>query len=336
MSADDVAVVEINNTVTVVEDNYTVHIFEGMGAAGLPGTTIHNDTSGKQGGTAGEYYHLTVDQNGAAASAAAPSSSNPFATIGDAIDNDALLFMMRVVADGGAVEDVAFLDSFFKDAKASGYFADIVAAYSPSWGIKGATTASKLYSITGAGQDIAQGTGASQPDINTGDLNGRSRLLFDGVDDVLGPASFSFSQPETIILGGAEQESRTTGDRFFDGATLVTGTLYQSGASSPDITVYAGNNSTLNSDWAITTPASVRTLIDGSNTTTQVGNNAEATPADAGVSNMDGFTLGGSPATNFGHFSVGMVVLLNSAFDANYATKMAAIYAFSKSAYGTP
>lgn len=309
-------------------------------ATGNPHGTEHNETDNKQGGAVDEFYHTTADQNGAIVNApTAPTAANPFITVGDQIDNDALLFMMRVIAAGGTVEDVAFLDSFLKDAKYNTifpYFDDIVFAGCPSWGIKGTSTASMLFSITGAEFDLPQVLGSSQPAINLADLNGRTRLLFDGVDDVLGPTAFALSQPETIILCGAEQESRNTGDRFFDGNTAISGTMYQIGAVSPDITIFAGNNSGTNSDWGINTPAHVRGLISGNDTTTQIDNNAAAAGVNAGAADMGGFTLGGSPAANFGHLSVGLPIVLNSPVDANYAAKMTAIYNFSKNAYGTP
>lgn len=49
----------------------------------IQGTTNHNSLSGLQGGTSGQYYHLTATEYGAVTGASSPSPANPFATIAD-------------------------------------------------------------------------------------------------------------------------------------------------------------------------------------------------------------------------------------------------------------
>ncbi|MCK5602008.1 hypothetical protein KAR91_09070 [Candidatus Pacearchaeota archaeon] len=251
------------------------------------------------------------------------------------INPETTAFVERVIADGGTVEDVNFLNQFISDAKANNYSDDIVAAYSPSWGVKGGATASDLYSITGASSDIVQAVGANQPTISLADLVGKTRLTFDGTADFLKSGAFTFNQPETVILGGFQQVSWTGGDRLMDGLNNTTMQLSQAG-SSPAIGVNAGaffSGPTI----PVATDVHARYLFNGASSAGQRDAVAEVT-GDAGTNNAGGFTLGsiGDGGSSWANIKVGLVILLSSAVDGNYATKMTAIYNFSKSAYGTP
>ena len=249
------------------------------------------------------------------------------------IDIDAQTFIDRVLADGGTVEDAGFLNSFVLDAKANNYWNDIVAAYSPSWGVKGGATASDLYSVTGATWDLAQSTGSAQPAINKNDLNGKTRLGFDGIQTAFAPKAFTYNQPETVINGGFEQESWTNSDGIYDGSTLNKMVLFQS-AVTPGLRLFAGSLITQNNDAVLNTPRHIRALFNSTSSETQI-DSGSIVSSDAGINNADGFTYGKIVSGAFAHFSDGMVILLNSTVDGNYSAKMTALYNFSKSSYGT-
>lgn len=270
--------------------------------------------------------------------------SRDYNRYGDRIvgDADAILnpeisvFVDRVLADGGTVEDATFLNSFVTHAKNNGYYDDIVAAYSPSWGVKGTTTASKLYCIKGATADLTQVVGANQPAINTNDLNGKTRILANGTSNFMQSGAFTLDQPHTNIFMGVEQESWTNNDHLCSGLNAGAGVVFQFTAT-PDLYLFSGTVSSSNSDATLATPAHLRALFNGASSVSQVDNNAGVS-SDAGVAGTGGFSLFSdhTGGTKWINASVGAVVLLNSAVDANYAAKMAAIKAFSASAYGTP
>jgi hypothetical protein len=253
------------------------------------------------------------------------------------LDPATVSFKQRVEADGGTVEDVNFLNSFITNAKNNNYYDDIVAAYSPSWGVKGTTTASKLYCIKSASTDLAQGTAASQPDINLADLNGRTRLFNDGIDDFIGPIIFTYNQPATKIYMGYETELWSSNRTISDGGAAVTNLVrYSTLSPAPALNLFAGLTDVENSDAAVVTPAHLRVLFNGASSSIQVDNNAEVT-GNPGANNPGGFTLGArANGANSGEFSVGAIVLLDAAVDGSYQAKIDAIRNFSKSAYGTP
>lgn len=57
---------------------------------GGSGSIAHNDTTGKQGGTSEEYYHITESKNNAlAGTSGTPSASNPYVTNSDSRNTDA-------------------------------------------------------------------------------------------------------------------------------------------------------------------------------------------------------------------------------------------------------
>lgn len=247
---------------------------------------------------------------------------------------ETIAHITRVEADGGAVLDPSFLNRFITDAKNNGYLSDIVAAYSPDWGVKGGATASDLYSVTGAGFDLTQGSAANQPGIVSNDLNGKTRLLFDGVDDNMKSSAFTFNRPETFVLGGFRQVTWVSGRGFFDGLTLNSSVAFQN-VSSPQFNCFAGSSLGLNANASVGVDYNIRVLFNDLNSESQVDQTAAIT-GSTGTANSGGFTLGssGNDAAN-GNVKIGMAVLLNAAVDASYPAKALAVYNFSKNAYGT-
>lgn len=252
------------------------------------------------------------------------------------INPDARTFIDRVIADGGTVEDISFLNSFVKNAKANNYWSDIVAAYSPSWGVKGTTTASSLYSITGVATDLLQAAATNRPTISAADLAGKSRLTFDGIDNFMKTPAFTFNQPETVVIGGYQAVTWGNNKDVFDGDTILKMQLRQQ-TTSPLMDMYAGTFGPAPANVTIGSDFHIRALFNGVSSVFQ--RDAEtANTGNVGASNAGGFTLGatGDGASKFGNIKIGMVVLLSSAVDGSYAAKMTALYNFSKSVYGTP
>lgn len=250
------------------------------------------------------------------------------------LDPDVIAHIARVEADGGTVEDASFLNSFVLDAKANGYFADIVAAYSPSWGVKGTTNASDLYSITGVASDKAQTTGSRQPFIKLNDLNGRTRLSTDGFSTSIHTGPLAIAQPQTNVYMGVEQESWTSPDHLSSGINAGSGVVFQSGIT-PDLKMFSGVLSSADSNAPVGTPVSLRALFNGAASETQIDNNA-AIVSDAGTDVTGGSYLFSDQLMEKNiAASLGAFVILDAAKDGSYAAKMTAIYNFAKAAYGT-
>lgn len=280
----------------------------------------------------------TPDQRDALDQSNAPSASNAIATIADAIDTDALLYMMRVIADGGTVGDVAFLDSFFKDAKynpLSPYYDDLVFARSPSWGIKVETGAVKLYSLTGAAFDTTQPLPGLQPLVQVADLNGKDRLLFDGVDDFIGNSSIIWpAGPRTIALMGFSQHTWTNNDIIF---AANSGTALKQKGLTPGLRLLSNDNDVLMTEVNAVLDGDyhVSSLFNAADSNIKVDDNVETT-GSIGLVESTGYALGastsgGDPA----NFSVGAEVALISADDVDYPLKMQALKEFSASEYST-
>jgi hypothetical protein len=243
-------------------------------------------------------------------------------------------FTDRVIADGGTVEDKDFLDRFIVHAKGNGYYDDIVAAYSPSWGVKGTTNASKLYSVKGATQDLEQSTGASQPEIVTNATNGKTVLRADGNDHCM-TVAFTFNRPETFIFGGLKNITWVNVDRISDGGVNARA-LITNFTTTPQILVNSGQNGATNTDLSVGVSHHLRALMSSSATELQVDNNSETSGA-AALFEAAGFTIfSQADGTLAANAECGLWILLNSAVDANYDSKMAAIYDFSRKEYATP
>lgn len=241
----------------------------------------------------------------------------------------------EIVADGGTVEDITFYNAFVTAMKNAGIWGDIVAAYSPSWGVKTATGASKLYSIIGASGDLFQATTTRQPTVSLADLNGRTRLTLDGTSDTMATGALAISQPITIVDGGFEQISWSTSDRFADGLTGGDAIFSQESAS-PQIALFAGAFAVNNDNAGVGTPVAVSCLYNSSGSQIKVDSNSPST-GDPGVSGLTGITLGSSRTggSAFSNFSFGFRVYLDAAVDGDYPAKIQALMSFAKDSYAT-
>ncbi len=89
--------------------------------------------------------------------------------------------------------------------------------------------------LSGNGRHCDQATAGNKPTYQTGGLNSRPSVRFDGVDDRLLSSSFTFAQPCTIVLVGY-----TAGPNgyFVDGATGNNRVIVFD--STTDLAVYGG------------------------------------------------------------------------------------------------
>ena len=252
---------------------------------------------------------------------------------------EAATIIARVQADGGHVEDPNYLNALILDSKNNNYYDDIIAAWSPSWGVKGTTNASLLYSLTGAGSDLPQVVGANQPAISLADLNGKTRLTLDGINHFMRDG-FTLTQPETIFIGGFQQVSYSSVSYIFDGNGVNNAmAMFQNGVS-PTLQVYAGDFAGDNTDAVVGSDFTIRVLIKNGagNSEIQVYPNAATNSGNVGAADGDGISIGtnGTAGGSFSNQKFGAYVVLGNdpAVDPDYYTKATALANFLDSAYG--
>lgn len=93
----------------------------------------------------------------------------------------------RIVADGGTVIDLAFMDTVIKTLKAQSILTASKFLGDANIAVKkdGSGAVSKLYDISGNDNDAVQATGSAQPIWTAAQQNGKAGLVFDGSDDRL-------------------------------------------------------------------------------------------------------------------------------------------------------
>jgi len=153
-----------------------------------------------------------------------------------------------------------------------------------------------------SGHDLLQATGTNQPLwVAPGTVR------FDGVDDVMKTAAFTYEQPESIYMI-INFITLTADDYAMDGNTTITGTIYE---SAVNIYAYAG---TLSTGIPTTTGVYhiVRIVFNGANSKIQLDNNAAVT-GNFGAANMGGFNLGSRIGTpkNYANIEVKEIILRN-------------------------
>ena len=159
---------------------------------------------------------------------------------------------------------------------------------------------------SGNGRDLLQGTDAARPT-----LQADGSILFDGVDNFLKTAAFTLNQPNTIYIL-CKAITWTDVDFLYDGDTLNNSRLIQSGVT-PDLAVGAG------ADIALPGPTvgayAIITAVRNSASSSGRINSGAAVTGDAGLNNMDGFTLGtrGDLVGNFSNIQVKEVILFSGA-----------------------
>ena len=134
---------------------------------------------------------------------------------------------------------------------------------------------------------LLQATGTNQP------LHSASGVLFDGIDNFMKAASFTFNQPE-FVYAVLKQASWTNGDVLFDGNTASSGRLFQR-STSPNLGISAPTNIGTDTNAIIGNYVIVRVLFNGASSSIQINANSK-TSGDAGTNNMGGITIGASGA----------------------------------------
>lgn len=114
-------------------------------------------------------------------------------------------------------------------------------------------------------------------------------VLFDGIDNVMRTASFTFVQPEMVYLV-LKQITWTANDKLMDGFSSNTGLITQFSAP-PNLRANAGIDSSTNPNLIMDTYGIIRVLFNGASSKLQIDENAAIT-GDFGALNMGGITLG--------------------------------------------
>ena len=168
----------------------------------------------------------------------------------------------------------------------------------------GANLVSAWNSIIGANH-LLQTTGTNQPLWTT------DGVLFDGIDNFMKCAAFTWNQPEFIYMV-MKQVTWTITEYFFDGDTNNKGMARQD-ALTPGIKAYAGTMSIQNDNLAVNTWGIIRLLFNGASSKLIV-NETAPTLWNCGVNNMGGFTLGtrGDFATLHSNIQVKEIINRNS------------------------
>ncbi len=155
-------------------------------------------------------------------------------------------------------------------------------------------------------RDLYQGTSTKRP-VYTGPSAGtRLSMLFDGTDDYLKAASFSLSQPETVYLVG-QQMTWTLNDYFFDGGTGAANSVaLRQSATTPNIRLIGGANTTENGGLAVAIRAIITSIVNLTNSSTRINRGAIITGDVSSGNALNGFILAarGDAAAGFGNISV--------------------------------
>lgn len=160
-----------------------------------------------------------------------------------------------------------------------------------------------------SGRDLIQATGTNQP------LWSANGILFDGIDNVMKTAPFTFIRPAMIYFVG-KQITYSSPDHLFDGNSQYAFTVYQN-AGSPSISLYCGGADVANTGMALNTNVILRALSNGASSFLRINNGTQSN-GNAGANNPSGFTLAASGVgtTRFANIEVKEIILRNVADDA--------------------
>ena len=155
-------------------------------------------------------------------------------------------------------------------------------------------------------------------------------ILFDGVDNFMKTAAFTYAQPVMIYIV-FKQVTWTNNEYIFDG-NLVSSCILRQIGTTPDMALYAGAAANVNSNLAVDTWGIVRVLFSGAASKLIVN---ETTPVtgNPGTQAMGGFTLAsrGDGAGLYPNIQVKEIILRKIADSAGDEVD---IYNYLKTKYG--
>ncbi len=178
-------------------------------------------------------------------------------------------------------------------------------------GVTIATGVSSWLDQSGNGNTLLQATGAAQPALTAGAINGLPALTFDGTDDSM-RAVFTLVQPETIFIV-MSQVSHAQFDMMFDGSTTTNVMSLQQTVATPGMAIRAGTLVATNTNLAIGTFGLVTAIFNGASSVLQVNNTTETT-GNAGALDGAGLRLGtrGDAGGNFGNVQIAEVIVMGA------------------------
>lgn len=163
---------------------------------------------------------------------------------------------------------------------------------------------------SGNANDLLQGTDGARPPLQSDNT-----ILFNGTDEFLKCAAFTFDQPETVYLL-CKQVTWSLNDNFFDGELVNTGLIFQSSAT-PNLVAYAGTGSSENANLPVDRYGICIVVFNGASSEFQI-NNTTSISGNFGAANMGGFTLGSNGGGGgFANIQVKEAILFPVAHDAN-------------------
>jgi hypothetical protein len=155
------------------------------------------------------------------------------------------------------------------------------------------------------GKNLLQATGTKQPLWVT-----PGTIRFDGVDNFLKSAAFTWNQPCFIYMI-VKQITWVQYDTLIDGDISFTLCLRQR-TTTPTIALRSPNYACLNSDLTLNNWGIIRILLNGASSKIQVDGNA-ATTGNPGTNSPLGFTVGavGAGNDNFSNIEVKDIVCVD-------------------------
>jgi hypothetical protein len=131
----------------------------------------------------------------------------------------------------------------------------------------------------------------------------QAMVVFDGTDDVLKSAPFTFNQPATIYLM-CKQNSWTYTDYLIDGNSTAKMGLTQA-ATTPHIRQNAGTNGTENAGFALNTFRIITLIYNGATSVLKIDSTGTSVTSNAGSNNPGGINLGSrGDNTRWGNITV--------------------------------
>ena len=170
--------------------------------------------------------------------------------------------------------------------------------------------------VSGEGNHLKQATDTNKP---SKEVDGS--ILFDGVDNFLKADAFTLVQPETVYIL-FKQVTWTSGDRPWDGNSVASTTLFQTG-TTPSLSLFAGAT-VAEVDLTLDTYGIVSSVINTTSSVLQLNNDSPVT-GNTGTNDMGGFTLGArESAASFADIQVKEVLIYSTAHDAATRAKVIA------------